>query len=93
MGRFNLGVVLLSALVSLGLFAADLDVAAAKAAYDALINPPPVPAKALNLSTRVFVDTGERVSIAGDERTAGHGDCRTDDRSAAKLIGTRLDAD
>jgi phospholipase/lecithinase/hemolysin len=37
----------------------------AKAAYDALINPPPVPSKALNIATRVFVDTGERVSIAG----------------------------
>lgn len=37
----------------------------AKAAYDALVNPPPVPAKAVNISTRVFVDTGERVSIAG----------------------------
>jgi phospholipase/lecithinase/hemolysin len=37
----------------------------AKAAYDALTNPPPAPSKALNISTRVFVDTGERVSIAG----------------------------
>ena len=37
----------------------------AKVASDALINPPPVSSKALNISTRVFVDTGERVSIAG----------------------------
>ena len=37
----------------------------AKTAFDAMTNPPPAPAKALNISTRVFVDTGERVSIAG----------------------------
>jgi outer membrane lipase/esterase len=37
----------------------------AKTAFDAMINPPPPPAKALNISTRVFVDTGERVTIAG----------------------------
>jgi hypothetical protein len=30
-----------------------------------MINPPPAPSKALNISTRVFVDTGERVSVAG----------------------------
>jgi hypothetical protein len=30
-----------------------------------MTNPPPAPSKALNISTRVFVDTGERVSIAG----------------------------
>lgn len=34
-------------------------------AYNAIINPPPAPAKAVNISTRMFVDTGERVSIAG----------------------------
>src|SRR6266404_1173509 len=37
----------------------------AKTAFDAMTNPPPSPAKALNISTRVFVDTGERVTIAG----------------------------
>jgi phospholipase/lecithinase/hemolysin len=37
----------------------------AKTAFDAMINPAPLPAKAVNISTRVFVDTGERVSIAG----------------------------
>ena len=37
----------------------------AKTAFDAMTNPPPAPSKALNISTRVFVDTGERVSIAG----------------------------
>ncbi len=35
MGRFNLGVMLLSSFLSVGLLAADLDVAGAKAAYDA----------------------------------------------------------
>src|SRR3954468_18293223 len=34
-------------------------------AFNAIVNPPPSPSKALNISTRVFVDTGERVSIAG----------------------------
>ena len=34
-------------------------------AYNAIINPPPSPSKVLNISTRMFVDTGERVSIAG----------------------------
>jgi phospholipase/lecithinase/hemolysin len=37
----------------------------AKTAFDAMTNPPPAPAKAVNISTRVFVDIGERVSIAG----------------------------
>jgi hypothetical protein len=37
----------------------------AKTAFDAINNPPPSPSKALNISTRVFVDTGERVTIAG----------------------------
>ena len=37
----------------------------AKGANDALTIPFTLPAKALNISTRVFVDTGERVSIAG----------------------------
>lgn len=37
----------------------------AQTAFDAITLPPPVPSKALNLATRVFVDTGERVSIAG----------------------------
>ena len=37
----------------------------AKTAVDAINNPPPSPGKAQNISTRVFVDTGERVSIAG----------------------------
>jgi phospholipase/lecithinase/hemolysin len=37
----------------------------AKTAFDAMTNPPPSPSKALNISTRVFVDTGERVTIAG----------------------------
>ena len=37
----------------------------AKTAFDAMTNPPPAPSKALNISTRVFVDTGERVSVAG----------------------------
>jgi phospholipase/lecithinase/hemolysin len=37
----------------------------AKTAFDAMTNPPPAPSKALNIATRVFVDTGERVSIAG----------------------------
>jgi len=34
-------------------------------AYNAIVNPPPSPSKVLNISTRMFVDTGERVSIAG----------------------------
>ena len=34
-------------------------------AYNTIVNPPPSPSKALNISTRMFVDTGERVSIAG----------------------------
>lgn len=34
-------------------------------AYNAIINPPPSPSKALNISTRLFVDVGERVSVAG----------------------------
>jgi phospholipase/lecithinase/hemolysin len=37
----------------------------AKTAFDAMTNLPPAPSKALNISTRVFVDTGERVSVAG----------------------------
>jgi len=37
----------------------------ARTAFDAMTNPPPAPSKALNISTRVFVDTGERVSVAG----------------------------
>jgi len=37
----------------------------AKAANDTLTIPFTPPAKALNIATRVFVDTGERVSIAG----------------------------
>jgi phospholipase/lecithinase/hemolysin len=37
----------------------------AKTAFDTMINPPPAPSKAQNISTRVFVDTGERVSVAG----------------------------
>jgi hypothetical protein len=37
----------------------------AKAAYDALTVPFTPPARALNLATRLFVDTGERVSVAG----------------------------
>jgi hypothetical protein len=37
----------------------------AKTAFDAITNPPPAPSKALNIATRVFVDTGERVTIAG----------------------------
>ena len=37
----------------------------AKGANDALTLPPPAPAKAVNLATRVDVETGERVSIAG----------------------------
>jgi phospholipase/lecithinase/hemolysin len=37
----------------------------ARGANDALTIPFTPPAKALNISTRVFVDTGERVSIAG----------------------------
>ena len=34
-------------------------------AYNSIINPPPSVSKVLNISTRMFVDTGERVSIAG----------------------------
>jgi phospholipase/lecithinase/hemolysin len=37
----------------------------ALAAYNAMVNLPPSPSKALNISTRLFVDTGERISIAG----------------------------
>ena len=37
----------------------------AKAAFDTITIPPAPLSKALNISTRVFVDTGERVSIAG----------------------------
>jgi len=37
----------------------------AQTAFDAMTLPPPAPSKALNISTRVFVDTGERVSVAG----------------------------
>jgi phospholipase/lecithinase/hemolysin len=37
----------------------------ARTAFEAMTNPPPAPSKALNISTRVFVDTGERVSVAG----------------------------
>ncbi len=37
----------------------------ARTAFDAMTKPPPAPSKALNISTRVFVDTGERVSVAG----------------------------
>jgi len=37
----------------------------AKTAFNAMTNPPPAPSKALNISTRVFVDTGQRVSVAG----------------------------
>jgi phospholipase/lecithinase/hemolysin len=37
----------------------------AKDAYDSLTIPPAPLSKALNIATRVFVDTGERVSIAG----------------------------
>src|SRR5205085_4090924 len=33
--------------------------------YIAIINPPPAPSKLLTISRRMFVDTGERVSIAG----------------------------
>jgi len=37
----------------------------AKGAYDALTLPFTPPGKAVNIATRVFVDTGERVAIAG----------------------------
>jgi phospholipase/lecithinase/hemolysin len=37
----------------------------ARTAFDAMTSPPPAPSKALNISTRVFVDTGERVPVAG----------------------------
>jgi lysophospholipase L1-like esterase len=37
----------------------------AKTAFDSITNPPPSPSKAVNISTRMFVDTGERVSVAG----------------------------
>ena len=37
----------------------------AKGAHDALTIPSTPPGKAVNIATRVFVDTGERVSIAG----------------------------
>jgi hypothetical protein len=34
-------------------------------AFNAIIGPSPSPGKALNISSRMFVDTGERVAIAG----------------------------
>ncbi|HEX4629428.1 MAG TPA: SGNH/GDSL hydrolase family protein [Chthoniobacterales bacterium] len=34
-------------------------------AFNAIVGPSPSPAKALNISSRMFVDTGERVAIAG----------------------------
>lgn len=34
-------------------------------AYNAIVGPSPAPSKAVNISTRMFVDTGERVAIAG----------------------------
>jgi phospholipase/lecithinase/hemolysin len=34
-------------------------------AFNSIVDQPPSPSKALNISTRMFVDTGERVSIAG----------------------------
>jgi phospholipase/lecithinase/hemolysin len=37
----------------------------AKGANDAITLPPPSPSKFLNLASRLFVDTGERVSIVG----------------------------
>lgn len=37
----------------------------AKGANDAITLPPPAPSKVLNLASRLFVDTGERVSIVG----------------------------
>ena len=37
----------------------------AKAAYDSITIPPTPLAKAVNIATRVFVDVGERISIAG----------------------------
>jgi len=37
----------------------------AKGAFDSITTPPPSPSKALNIATRVFVDVGEQVSIAG----------------------------
>jgi phospholipase/lecithinase/hemolysin len=37
----------------------------ANTAFNAITGPSPSPAKPLNLATRVFVDTGERVAIAG----------------------------
>src|SRR5438105_8008835 len=37
----------------------------AKAAFDTITIPPAPVSKALNIATRVFVDVGERVSIAG----------------------------
>jgi phospholipase/lecithinase/hemolysin len=37
----------------------------AKGANDVITLPPPSPSKVLNVATRVFVDTGERVSIVG----------------------------
>ena len=38
---------------------------AARCAHDAITIPVTTPAKALNISTRLFVDTGERISIVG----------------------------
>src|SRR4029077_15375583 len=37
----------------------------AKTAYDTMTTMPAAVSKALNIATRVFVDTGERISIAG----------------------------
>ena len=37
----------------------------AQSAFNSIAKPPPSPSKSLNISTRMFVDTGERVSIAG----------------------------
>ncbi|MEY2518877.1 MAG: outer rane lipase/esterase [Verrucomicrobiota bacterium] len=37
----------------------------AKGANDVITLPPPSPSKVMNVATRVFVDTGERVSIVG----------------------------
>ena len=34
-------------------------------AFNAIVGPSPSPSKALNISSRMFVDTGERVAIAG----------------------------
>ncbi len=34
-------------------------------AFNSIVSPPPSPSKALNISTRMFVDTGERAAVAG----------------------------